>query len=265
MLRKNLQLGAMGVLFAGLASGLATGISAQEPANRYTTVDDVETGQQIFGRQCSVCHGFGAGGGEIGPDLTTGEFERASTDAGLFNIISEGIPDTPMIGININRTDQSVWQIVAYLRSLTGGERVAVSGNAATGAQLFHGNCTGWHVVDGQGGRQGPDLSTIGNRRSPVQLLSDLVDPDDRVQPRWWTMRVTHLDGTRVEGLRMNEGTYSVRILDADDNLWSLQKRDLRDSERIETSSMPGYGGRLTEGQLEDLVAYLYGLTREDP
>ena len=48
-------------------------------------------------------------------------------------------------------------------------------------------------------------------------------------------MRVTHLDGTRVEGLRMNEGSYSVRILDGDDKLWSFLKRDLRGSERIET------------------------------
>jgi putative heme-binding domain-containing protein len=119
-------------------------------------------------------------------------------------------------------------------------------------------------VIDGEGGRQGPELSTIGDRRSPDELLSDLVDPDERVQPRWWTMRVTHLDGTRVEGLRMNEGTYSVRLLDAEDNLWSFLKRDLRESERIETSSMPAYAGTLTEGELEDLVAYLYGLTRRD-
>ena len=45
-----------------------------------------------------------------------------------------------------------------------------------------------------------------------VQLRSDLIEPDARVQPRWWTMRVTHRDGTRVEGLRMSEGTYSVGI-----------------------------------------------------
>jgi len=109
-----------------------------------------------------------------------------------------------------------------------------------------------------------PSFSTIGDRRSPDQLLSDLVDPDERVQPRWWTMRVTHLDGTRVEGLRMNEGTYSVRILDADDNLWSFLKRDLRESERIETSSMPSYAGTLTDGELEDLVAYIYGLSSPD-
>ncbi len=84
------------------------------------------------------------------------------------------------------------------------------------------------------------------------------------MQPNWWTMRVTHLDGTRVEGLRMNEGTYSVRILDADDNLWSFLKRDLRSSERIETSSMPAYGATLSDRELEDLVAYLYALSRRD-
>ena len=75
---------------------------------------------------------------------------------------------------------------------------------------------------------------------------------------------MTHRNGTRVEGLRMNEGTYSVRILDMDDELWSFLKKDLLVSERIETSSMPAYGDTLTDGELEDLVAYLYGLTRAD-
>ena len=264
MLRKNSHLGAVGVLVAGLMGGFATDLDAQ--ANPYTTTLDLQAGRQLFGRQCSVCHGLAAAGGEIGPDLTTGEFEQASTDAGLFNVISEGIPDTPMLGINRGRTDQSVWQIVTYLRSFGSGPRVAVAGDASAGERLFrgNGNCTSCHVVNGEGGRQGPDLSTIGDRRAPDQLLSDLIDPNERVQPRWWTMQVTHLDGTRVEGLRMNEGTYSVRILDANDDLWSFSKRDLRESERIETSSMPAASGSLSESELEDLVAYLYGLTRGD-
>ncbi len=267
MLLENLHLGAMWALVAGLTGGLATGLSAQEQANPFTAAIDVQAGRRMFTRQCSVCHGVRATGGDIGPDLTTGEFEHASTDAALFSVISDGIPDTPMAGLNRNRTDQAVWQIVAYLRSLSGGgERVAVTGDASAGERLYlgAGNCSSCHRIDSEGGRHGPDLSTIGDRRSPEQLLSDLVDPDERVQTAWWRMRVTHLDGTRVEGLRMNEGTYSVRILDADDNLWSFMKRDLRDSERIETSSMQAYGATLTDGQLEDLVAYLYGLSRPD-
>ena len=266
MLLKNFHLGAMGVLIAGLTGGWANGLPAQEQANPFTTVEDVQAGQTLFGSQCSVCHGAGGAGGEIGPDLTTGQFRRTNTDGGLFRVISEGVPDTPMVGINRTRTDQSVWQLVAYLRSLSGGQRVAVSGNASAGEQLFRGRgeCSSCHMVNGEGGRQGPDFSTIGDRRSPEQLLSDLADPNERVQPRWWTMRVTHRDGTRVEGQRMNEGTYSLRILDTNDNMWSFQKRDLTASERIETSSMPSYAGRLTDSQLENLVAYLYGLTRGD-
>ncbi len=264
MLPKKLYLRVIGIVVVGLVGGVAAGLSAQAPAtNLFTSTDDVQTGQRIFNSQCAICHGVGAIGGDVGPDLTTGEFENASTDTGLFNVISGGVPGTAMIGINSNRTDQTVWQIVAYLRSFT-GDRVEVDGDATLGGQLFRGNCTGCHVIDGEGGRQGPDLSTIGSRRDPDQLLSDLVEADERVQPRWWTMRVTHLDGTRIEGLRMNEGTYSVRILDTEDNLWSLQKRDLRVSERIETSTMPSYGTRFSEGQLENLVAYLYGLTNEE-
>jgi hypothetical protein len=77
-------------------------------------------------------------------------------------------------------------------------------------------------------------------------------------------MRVTHRDGTRVEGRRMGEGTYSVRILDGEDRMWSFQKRDLVESERVETSTMTSYADRLTPTEMQDLVAYLYGLTRSD-
>jgi putative heme-binding domain-containing protein len=119
-------------------------------------------------------------------------------------------------------------------------------------------------MIDGSGGLDGPDLSTIGSRRTPGDLRSDLTDPDERVQPDWWGMRVTHADGTRVEGRRMGEGTYAVRILDAQGRMWSFQKRDLAAYERIERSPMPSYAGRLTDGELQSLVAYLYGLTREE-
>jgi putative heme-binding domain-containing protein len=158
-----------------------------------------------------------------------------------------------------------VWQIVAYLRSLTGGVRVEVPGDGAVGASVYaQADCSSCHVIDGVGGLGGPDLSTIGSRRSPEDLLSDLVDPDARVDPEWWSMRVRHNDGTEVEGRRMGEGTYSVRILDANGRMWSFQKRDLATSERIETSSMPSYRDSLTEDELQDLVAYLYGLTRSE-
>ena len=262
MLVRTLRLAVAGFLVATLVVGAPKGVSAQEGTNIYTTGRDVATGERRFDRHCSRCHGIGGTGGERGPDLTSG-FQRASTDGGLFVVIRDGIANTEMRGIAANQNDQTVWQIVAYLRSLTGGVRVEVPGDASAGTQVYaRADCSSCHKIDGVGGLDGPDLSTIGSRRSPDELLSDLVDPSERVQPEWWGMRVTHNDGTRVEGRRMGEGTYSVRILDADGRMWSFEKRDLAERVRIETSPMPSYRSTLTRDELEDLVAYLYGLTR---
>jgi len=72
------------------------------------------------------------------------------------------------------------------------------------------------------------------------------------------------MDGRTIEGLRMNEDTYSYRLIDADENLWSIAKRDLRESQRIETSTMPSYDDELTVSEVDNLVAYLFSLrTRE--
>jgi putative heme-binding domain-containing protein len=264
MLVMTVRMTATGLLAVALAVGSPYRAGAQEGTNIFTTGRDVQAGQAHFDRHCSRCHGIGGTGGERGPDLTNG-FQRSSTDGGLFVVIRDGVPTTEMRGISRDQSDQTVWQIVAYLRSLTGGVRVDVAGDAAAGERVYaRADCASCHIIAGQGGRDGPDLSTVGSRRSPEELRSDLVAPSERVQPEWWSMRVTHRDGTRVEGRRMGEGTYSVRILDAGGRMWSFEKRDLTQSQRIETSTMPSYANTLGAEELEDLVAYLYGLTRTD-
>ena len=118
-------------------------------------------------------------------------------------------------------------------------------------------------MVNGEGGRLGPDLSRVGERRDPDELRTDLVDPNDDVVPRWWTIRVTQQDGSVVEGLRVNEDTFSLRIIDQDENLWSFSKGQIRSFERIEDSTMPGYEQTLTANEVDDLVAYLFSLRKE--
>jgi putative heme-binding domain-containing protein len=264
MLVRTLRITALGLFTTVLAVTSPLSVSAQEGTNIFTTGRDVQAGETLFDRHCSRCHGIGGTGGERGPDLTSG-FQRTSTDGGLFVVIREGVANTEMLGIARDQGDQAVWQVIAYLRSLTGGVRVEVPGDAATGVDVYaRADCATCHAVDAVGGLDGPDLSTIGSRRSPSELLADLVDPDERVQPDWWSMRVTHRDGTTVEGRRMGEGTYTVRILDVEGRMWSFEKGDLAQSERVVTSTMPSYASELSREELEDLVAYLYGLTRID-
>lgn len=118
-------------------------------------------------------------------------------------------------------------------------------------------------MVNGTGGRLGPDLSTVGNRRNPEELKTDLTDPDEMVEPRWWTMKITRSDGSMVEGLRMNEDTFTLRIMDGEENLWHFSKNEIRASERIETSTMPSVTGALTASEVDDLIAYLFSLRKE--
>jgi len=171
-----------------------------------------------------------------------------------------------MIGISRSSTDQSVWMVVSYLKSLNDTAEVDLPGSAAAGRQVFNGkgNCASCHMVSGQGGRRGPELTHVGNRRDPDELVSDLATPEEDVAPRWWTMRVTREDGSIIEGLRMNEDTFTLRLMDEDENLWSFSKGRVRSYERIETSIMPSVVGTLTTSEMDDLVAYLFSLRRAE-
>ena len=256
------------LLGALLALPSATLAAAQETENLFTTQVDRRMGQRHFQAQCGRCHGRdGTGNDETGaPDLTTGRFQNASTPTGLFKVIREGLPGTAMIGISQRATDQTVWQIISYLDSLSvdpGG--IELAGDASVGQQLFNGrgNCVSCHMVSGSGGRRGPDLSRVGERHDPDELRTDLVDPNDDVAPRWWTMRVTRQDGSMIEGHRVNEDTFTFRIMDQDENLWSFSKGEVRSYERIQESTMPRYGQTLTASEMDHLVAYLFSLRKE--
>ncbi|PCJ22938.1 MAG: hypothetical protein COA96_12980 [SAR86 cluster bacterium] len=245
-----------------------TSSHAEDAGNLYNTTFDVNAGERYFERQCSRCHGFDAKGDEEtgAPDLT-GRLNRASTNVGIYNIIREGIPGTAMLAIGANLPEAQVWQLVAYIDSLsTDPANVNLPGSAQAGNSLFTGtgNCGDCHMVNGRGGRQGPDLSKVGERRDPEELLNDLLNPHEDVAPRWWTMRVVGSDGTLREGLRMNEDSFSLRIMDEDANLWSFSKSQIQSLERVEESTMPSYSQTLNDSEIDDLVAYLFSLRKEN-
>jgi putative heme-binding domain-containing protein len=245
--------------------GIRAPAEAQE--NPFATEVDERIGGRVFLSECGRCHGRDAkGNDETGaPDLTRGRFKSASTDQGLFQVVRDGIPGTAMVGIGW-APEPTIWQVVAYVNSLRidPGD-YDLPGSVERGRDLFRGkgNCASCHMAQGSGGRLGPDLSAVANRRKPDELKTDLTDPDETVEPRWWTLKVTRVDGSVVEGLRMNEDTFTLRIMDAQENLWHFSKKELRSMERIETSSMPSVAETLTASEVDDLVVYLFSLRKE--
>lgn len=255
------------VTFATLPNALMQQSFAEDGGNLYNTAVDIRLGQRYFERQCSRCHGFDAkGNDETGaPDLT-GRLRNASTDVGIFNVIREGVPGTAMLPVDEDVPDATVWQLVAYIDSLRyDPSSVELAGDAERGASLFSGKgeCNSCHMVEGRGGRLGPDLSRVGENSTPEDLLLAMTNPNEEVAPRWWTLQVTGPDGVAREGFRMGEDSFTLRIMDEEENLWHFRKSQIQSYERIEDSTMPSYEGELTDGELDDLVAYLFSLRRE--
>ena len=77
-------------------------------------------GQTLYHRMnCVGCHFHGGGG--IGPALMDSEWIYGGDPAQLFKTIAEGRPNgMPSFGAKL--VNQQVWQLVAYVRSLSGLE-----------------------------------------------------------------------------------------------------------------------------------------------
>ena len=221
----------------------------------------IEQGKHLFRGRCAVCHGFDAKGYR-GTDLTTGEWIYGGSDADLLRTITRGVPGTEMPGTT-NMHDDEVWSIIAYLRTLAGPSSPADSrGDARRGEQLFwardKGNCGLCHLIDGRGGRLGPDLSRIGASRSTSALVREIRTPDEVVPVRFETVTVVTRDGRRIRGARKNEDTFSIQLMTANEDILSFFKRDLAEVVDDPKSLMPAYGPeRLDDASLDDLVRYL--------
>jgi cytochrome c oxidase cbb3-type subunit III len=221
---------------------------------------DVAAGAKIFRSHCGECHGLHGEGGR-GPTLASGVFYHGGTDADLMENISEGISGTAMPGVFFSPVQ--VRQIVSYVRSLAEGAAQRPPGDPAHGGQLFREKgCSGCHLARGEGGSKGPDLSLIGSQRSVAHLRESILDPDAKVPLDYWVAKITLENGEAYTGFLRAEGAYTVEILDFSKGLKSLPVHDFRKFEIDRKSIMPSYQGRLSDGEVDDLVAYLWSLKR---
>src|SRR5258708_30026592 len=93
-------------------------------------------GEYQFRLNCAFCHGLGARGGGRGPDLTRAQKHHGNTDGEIFHNIHDGIAGTAMPaatngGIGVGMSDEELWQVVTYIRSLEKKASAAEMGNAA--------------------------------------------------------------------------------------------------------------------------------------
>jgi cytochrome c oxidase cbb3-type subunit III len=268
-----------GVFAAGLANPTWAQVTTPtriEAARNPLTGDAkaVTQGAVLFRQECVFCHGVSARGGMRGPDLTAGSWSHGGSDAALAATISSGVPGTAMPPNKL--TEEEIWQIVTYLRTLEQPPTPA-TGDARRGEALFFGatRCSSCHIVNGRGGRLGPELSTLGSARSRAYIIESIREPAAHLSEngafgtgtlKYDTVTLVTADGTTIVGVPMNEDTFTVQLMDTSERVHSLEKKSLKSFRHENRSLMPAYDmNRLSNADLDDLLAYLQALRAGSP
>jgi putative heme-binding domain-containing protein len=261
--------GATGILWlcmcmtAPLAGSQTATSDAQAAA---PTADDIAKGKQLFESTCSVCHGIDAGGASA-PNIQG--MPASLGTQGVVSVIkngtSAGMPPFSSL------TDAQGLQIVVYLRTLAMGgpsSKAAdvVQGDPQKGKAIYAAaGCSGCHIIAGQGGNLGPDLTQIGSVRRPDALRQTLVDPGANLPVgrgrviQYLVFQAETKDGRTIEGMRMDEDSFTIVLRDAEGDYHTFSKPHLRKLERVPGKSMMPKD-TVSTAQLDDLVTYLASL-----
>ena len=241
------------LLLAGALSAAAWQHGSSTSVNPALGPMHVAAGEKLFRAQCAGCHGWEATGTGSGPKLNTGNFRYGATDELVFLSITKGVPGTAMPAFQMDGL--KVWQIVSYLRSLAAKSGNAqVKGNIESGARLFtEKGCVNCHDAVAHA----PDLRQSTAGRSLAEIRSSILDPHAHVPSEYWRVVARLRSGSTAEGTRLNEDTHSIQLRDRSGKLVSLDKAELEDWKLIRESPIPSYKGRLTDAELDDLLAWL--------
>jgi cytochrome c oxidase cbb3-type subunit III len=237
-------------------------------------------GEFEFRANCAFCHGLGARGGGRGPDLTRAQKKHGNSDADLFRTINEGVPGTAMppngaTQQGVGMTEEEIWQVISYIRSVQVKTSAQQTGNATRGKELFTGSaaCATCHMIEGKGGRLGPDLTATGTARSVDYIVDSIRNPSRRLaqgiseamkefSQEYETVTVTDERGQKFQGVVLNEDNFTLQMLDTREQLHLFEKDKLRSFDKSRESLMPRYDEKtLPEKDLQDIVAYLLSLS----
>ena len=136
------------------------------------SAEAVVAGRKIYlSNGCAGCHGMGGGGG-MGKPLIDDEWKFGSDDKTLFHLIRGEVPNQTMPNaIGKNLSDEEVWKVLLYVRSVYAGDASKINWTApppvtpemlaaanpspadtlSAGKQIFTQICVPCHGPEGHG------------------------------------------------------------------------------------------------------------------
>jgi putative membrane-bound dehydrogenase-like protein len=144
-----------------------------------------------------------------------------------------------------------------------GGLNLALNkekGDPVRGKALFTKHCAVCHVLHGEGGKIGPDLTTL-DRKNRMYLLTNIIDPSGYIRPEYVTYSVLTKDDRKVSGIATDSAGGSITLVNVvNDQVvkTTIAKAEIAEMLPSPVSLMPEkLLDALTEPQVADLFAYL--------
>ena len=139
---------------------------------------------------------------------------------------------------------------------------LALKGDPARGKAVFAKSCSACHVLDGAGHAVGPDLAALANK-SPLYLLSEILDPNRNLDSRYAEYRALTKDDRTVTGLLAAETATSITLRGQQAKEETILRTALESLRGSTKSLMPeGLEKDVPKPDMADLLAYL---TARDP
>jgi len=182
------------------AGPAASAKSTETSGNPFAkSAEAVVEGRKIFLKYgCAGCHGMGGGGG-MGKPLNDDEWKFGSDDQTLFKLVRGEIPQQTMPNtIGKSLTDDEVWKVLLYVRSVYSGDPGKINWTvpppvtaemfaAATaqtgdpisaGKQIFMQICTPCHGPEGRG--DGPASASLNPKPRDLADAAYMAPLSDR-------------------------------------------------------------------------------------
>jgi putative heme-binding domain-containing protein len=146
-------------------------------------------------------------------------------------------------------------------------ERAALTspGSVDAGKKLFEQAtgtmCSKCHVVAGQGGAIGPNLSSIGGKFDRIHLIESILEPSTQIVEGFRTTNILTNDDKVLVGVVKPVDDNNIDIGLADGKIERLAVADIAQQKPSTVSIMPDALWKdLSESQFTDLIAYLESL-----
>ena len=127
-------------------------------------------------QRCQTCHRIGGPANPIADTRARKGPEWLLAHVADPETIAPGARKAPPGWMNPSQARS----IVSYMRKLRGGGGTppSLSGEARTATLVFGRYCANCHMIDGEGGNQGPDLTRAGEKRDVKWLHDWISDPE---------------------------------------------------------------------------------------